>query len=318
MSRTAAAPSIELRRAESPARARRRRARSSASTRPASASTCASRTSRPSWRRCPATTPRPPASCCSPTSTAQLAGCGALRAARRRRLRQRLRDEAAVRAPGVSPLRPRPRCSPQALLDEAPQRRLLGDAARHARRHGGGARALRDARLRGDPAVLLQPDSRRALPEGGPRHDRTLDRRSPRGASTRDAGRRTRAIELHAGALRLALRPDLGGAVAGLWHRETPILRSTEPAALDGARASAMFPAAAVLEPARLPALSLEGPRLHDPRQRRRLAAFAARRRLAAAVADRLLERDRAGARRSSTPATPTGRSPSRRASTSR
>ena len=38
------------------------------------------------------------------------------------------------------------------------------------------------------------------------------------------------------------LRPDLGGAVAGLWHRETPILRSTEPAALEGARASAMFP----------------------------------------------------------------------------
>ena len=25
-------------------------------------------------------------------------------------------------------------------------------------------------------------------------------------------------FELHAGALRLALRPDLGGAVAGLWH----------------------------------------------------------------------------------------------------
>ena len=48
--------------------------------------------------------------------------------------------------------------------------------------------------------------------------------------------------ELHAGALRLAFRPDLGGAVAGLWHRETPILRSTEPAALDGARASAMYP----------------------------------------------------------------------------
>src|SRR6185295_16621194 len=48
--------------------------------------------------------------------------------------------------------------------------------------------------------------------------------------------------ELHAGALRLAFRPDLGGAVAGLWHRETPILRSTEPAALDGVRAAAMFP----------------------------------------------------------------------------
>ena len=48
--------------------------------------------------------------------------------------------------------------------------------------------------------------------------------------------------ELHAGALRLALRPDLGGTVAGLWHRETPILRSTEPAALETSRAGAMYP----------------------------------------------------------------------------
>jgi aldose 1-epimerase len=48
--------------------------------------------------------------------------------------------------------------------------------------------------------------------------------------------------ELHAGALRLAVRPDLGGAVAGFWHRETPILRSTEPAALTDSRASAMYP----------------------------------------------------------------------------
>jgi aldose 1-epimerase len=30
--------------------------------------------------------------------------------------------------------------------------------------------------------------------------------------------------------------------VAGLWHRETPILRSTEPAALETSRASAMYP----------------------------------------------------------------------------
>ena len=48
--------------------------------------------------------------------------------------------------------------------------------------------------------------------------------------------------ELHVGALRLAVRPDLGGAVAGFWHRETPILRSTEPAALADSRASAMYP----------------------------------------------------------------------------
>jgi aldose 1-epimerase len=52
----------------------------------------------------------------------------------------------------------------------------------------------------------------------------------------------TPAFELHAGALRLALRPDLGGSIAGLWHRETPILRSLEPAALGGPRDSACFP----------------------------------------------------------------------------
>lgn len=48
--------------------------------------------------------------------------------------------------------------------------------------------------------------------------------------------------ELHAGALRLALRPDLGGVIAGLWHRDVPILRSTEPAALATSRAAACFP----------------------------------------------------------------------------
>ena len=49
-------------------------------------------------------------------------------------------------------------------------------------------------------------------------------------------------FELHAGALRLALRPDLGGCIAGLWHRETPILRSTEPAVLTTARSAACYP----------------------------------------------------------------------------
>ena len=50
------------------------------------------------------------------------------------------------------------------------------------------------------------------------------------------------AFELHAGALRLALRPDLGGAVAGLWHGASAVLRSTEPAALADSRAAAMYP----------------------------------------------------------------------------
>lgn len=49
-------------------------------------------------------------------------------------------------------------------------------------------------------------------------------------------------FELHAGALRLALRPDLGGCIAGLWHRDLPVLRSSEPAALATARAGGCFP----------------------------------------------------------------------------
>ena len=50
------------------------------------------------------------------------------------------------------------------------------------------------------------------------------------------------SFELHAGALRLALRPDLGGCIAGFWHRDTPILRSAEPEALQAARLSACYP----------------------------------------------------------------------------
>lgn len=56
------------------------------------------------------------------------------------------------------------------------------------------------------------------------------------------SGPSSNVFELHAGALRLAVRPDLGGSIAGLWHRDTPILRSTEPAALTGARLSGSFP----------------------------------------------------------------------------
>ncbi len=49
-------------------------------------------------------------------------------------------------------------------------------------------------------------------------------------------------FELHAGALRLAVRPDLGGCIAGLWHRELPVLRSCDPPLLDSARASGCYP----------------------------------------------------------------------------
>ncbi len=55
-------------------------------------------------------------------------------------------------------------------------------------------------------------------------------------------GSATPSFELHAGALRLGLRPDLGGSIAGLWHRDTPILRGVEPAALTASRMSGSYP----------------------------------------------------------------------------
>lgn len=52
----------------------------------------------------------------------------------------------------------------------------------------------------------------------------------------------TSALELRAGALRLAVRPDLGGCIAGLWLNDVPVMRSTEPAALERSRLSACYP----------------------------------------------------------------------------
>ena len=51
-------------------------------------------------------------------------------------------------------------------------------------------------------------------------------------------------IELRCGDLRLALRADLGGAIAGLWRGDLPVLRSTEPAELSSSRLSGCFPLA--------------------------------------------------------------------------
>jgi aldose 1-epimerase len=51
-------------------------------------------------------------------------------------------------------------------------------------------------------------------------------------------------LELRAGELRLALRPDLGGSIAGLWLGELPVLRSSEPGGLASSRASACYPLA--------------------------------------------------------------------------
>lgn len=49
-------------------------------------------------------------------------------------------------------------------------------------------------------------------------------------------------LVLQAGALRLALRPDLGGCIAGLWAGDVPVLRSVEPAALQASRPSGCYP----------------------------------------------------------------------------
>lgn len=51
-------------------------------------------------------------------------------------------------------------------------------------------------------------------------------------------------LDLTAGDLRLALRPDLGGCIAGLWHGTLPVLRSSEAAALEASRPSACYPLA--------------------------------------------------------------------------
>lgn len=49
-------------------------------------------------------------------------------------------------------------------------------------------------------------------------------------------------VELRAGALRLALRPDLGGAIAGLWHGHEPVLLSQDPAAMTTNRPAGCYP----------------------------------------------------------------------------
>jgi aldose 1-epimerase len=84
---------------------------------------------------------------------------------------------------------------------------------------------------RSHPALLLQPAARRALPEGRSRHRARAGRAPPsvcaasrlghhqgRGPRPRPAETIiTSTLELRAGELRLALRPDLGGSIAGLW-----------------------------------------------------------------------------------------------------
>lgn len=51
-------------------------------------------------------------------------------------------------------------------------------------------------------------------------------------------------LELVQGAMRLALRPDLGGCIAGLWFGDVPVLRSTPPEELFNVRLAASYPLA--------------------------------------------------------------------------
>jgi len=59
-----------------------------------------------------------------------------------------------------------------------------------------------------------------------------------------DARMTASSLELNQGPLRLALRPDMGGSVAGLWREGLEVMRSTEPAALASAREGACYPLA--------------------------------------------------------------------------
>jgi len=51
-------------------------------------------------------------------------------------------------------------------------------------------------------------------------------------------------LELRSGPLRLVLRPDLGGSIAGLWRDDLAVMRSTEGPALTGSRQGASYPLA--------------------------------------------------------------------------
>ena len=51
-----------------------------------------------------------------------------------------------------------------------------------------------------------------------------------------------KAVELRRGELRLALRADLGGSIAGFWHADLPVLRSTDAEVLASARLAGCYP----------------------------------------------------------------------------
>ena len=56
------------------------------------------------------------------------------------------------------------------------------------------------------------------------------------------ASMHTSPVDIRSGALRLSLRPDIGGSVAGLWHGDLPVWRSADPLTLAQPREGANFP----------------------------------------------------------------------------
>jgi aldose 1-epimerase len=52
----------------------------------------------------------------------------------------------------------------------------------------------------------------------------------------------TTSLQLSSGHLRCAIRPDLGGCIAGLWWGDVPVLRSTAPQALASVRLAGSYP----------------------------------------------------------------------------
>jgi GNAT superfamily N-acetyltransferase len=183
----------------------------------------------------------------------------------------------------------------QALMDRAAQAGLLDDAAGHPGRHGSRARPVRQPRLRGGAALLLQPHRRRALPQGSARRLHHAAVNAPAGAQepfmqdhptaspTGPAAAAGAALELRAGALRLALRPDLGGCIAGLLG-ELPVLRSTPAERLERARLSGCYPLVPYSNRLGYRRFRWHGHQHHHRAQLRRQPAFGARRGLAAAL----------------------------------
>ena len=206
MSESAAAPSIELRRAESPARAGAGgrgvpRVRGQPRRRPVLPEL--RRRAGDAARRLRA---RPPASCCSPTSTAQLAGCGALRPLADVDYANACEMKRLLRAARLSPLRPRPAARPGAARRSAAApatRRCCSTPSTTWRRRASSTPRSASRRfrpyyfnpipgahyLKADLTDVVEPDANHRTPRRGaaPRLPARPRRRRRRALASRDA-----------------------------------------------------------------------------------------------------------------------------------